>query len=668
MIPPLLAVFFFAAAPAEAQEAAPAPRPTATAPDGAAEAPTQADPAAEAALFALPRLAEETRALFGLIQSGDLAAAAARLDAMIAAHPGLGLLRANRAALAMLEGAPQAALSALEAAVAAGFAGMEAVAADPLFAPLRAEPRFAVLRATEPPALPAPVPAPVQDGQAPVTASSTAWNPEAERLEPRLAWPEAPTAPVLPAGPKIAALELLRDHMRRGRAAGNHGDLYDNRDRGHSALKPEDHPQLAHVTYAPAARAADLDYGLNESLLFGAITLGNSSTALTGGPFWRSLPRLALTRADGTGPLRLWQNAAANHLYVYPAHKDMTDETGDLFPANTPYILVSRGSSGSDQPILSALVLALAALRPETKARLAEEGLVVPTLQMIFRRSLQSVRARETYLSGEAHPAAFEGFTVNAARMVSLAQSIAADAIPAEARLRVVEEDLGTEGVDFFGQGLSEVFFDTPSAVARVWRSRTGRRSMLLSAEDSRDANGRDLAFDWRLLQGDLEKVTIEPLEGGRQARVTLDWHDPFPISEENPRVTARIDIGLFASNGVHDSAPAILSWYFPPHEARRYVPGPDGAPRLAELDHAARPDTYADPMLLPRAAWRDDFHYDEAGTLTGWTRSRPGGPTDNYTAEGRRLLAPGRTEAVVYPLARAASGTLEVTETSALP
>jgi hypothetical protein len=38
------------------------------------------------------------------------------------------------------------------------------------------------------------------------------------------------------------------------------------------------------VTYAPAARAADLDYGLNDRLLFDRPTLGNSSTAITEGP------------------------------------------------------------------------------------------------------------------------------------------------------------------------------------------------------------------------------------------------------------------------------------------------------------------------------------------------------------------------------------------------
>ena len=100
---------------------------------------------------------------------------------------------------------------------------------------------------------------------------------------------------MLPARPKTAALDILREHWKRGRAAGNVGDLYDNRDRGHSALKPEAFPQLAHVAYRPEARAAELDYGLQDKLLFDRPTLGNSSTAVTGGVLWRSLPRLAMT-------------------------------------------------------------------------------------------------------------------------------------------------------------------------------------------------------------------------------------------------------------------------------------------------------------------------------------------------------------------------------------
>ena len=643
---------------AEAPE--PMPRPTATAPD----------PEAEADLFAMPRITEELRFALGRLQGGDLVGAMRILDDLIHRHPKLGFLHANRAALAVLNGETEAALEALEEAARHGAPELPALLADPLFAPLAADPamarRLAALTAAPEP--PPPSPALAASGIAEVSGANTAWNPATERLEPRFVLPEQPLSDaVLPPGPKHNARDLLREHARRGRAAGNHGDLYDNRDRGHSALDLAGFPQVTGIVYAEAARAADVDYGLNDRLLFDRVTFGNSSTALTSGPHWRSLPRHALTRPDGTGPMRLWQNWSANHLYIYPAHQDYGREAGDLFPANTPYALVSVGSSGSDRPFLEAVAMILASFKPATKARLIEEGMVVPTVQFVFRRSLQNVRSREAYFSNAAHPAAFDARSINLARMVSLAQSIEPGAIPAEVRIQVFEEDTAREGVDFFGAGLGEHLFDTPSAVARIWRAKTGRRSMLVSAEASRDINDRPLTFHWRLLQGDPSRVTIEPLEGGRHARITLNWHDRFPVSEDDPQLSARVDIGVFANNGVQDSAPAILSWYFPPHETRDYEEDPDGTPRIVAIDHAdpTKAEVYADPLLLPRADWRDVYAYDEGGTLTGWTRHR-GSRTDSYDAEGRRRLGEDRTEAVLYTLARRPDGIVAIEEVSA--
>lgn len=665
----LLAGLLLLPGPGLPQAGAPLPRPAPDQPAAAAD--PRRDPGAEDDLFAMPRIAEETRAALDRIDAGDLDGAARRLDALVAAHPGLGLLQADRATLFLLQDAPAAALDALAAAAALGFDGFAALAADPLFAGIAGDPRFRALVAAPPrgPAAP-PVPSPIVDGVALVSGANTVWNPGLERLEPRFDFPARATGAVVP-DRKTAATDILREHWRRGRAAGNLGDLYDNRDRGHSSLDPTAHPQLARVAYSDAARAADVDYGLNDRLLFQGVTLGNSSTAITGGGLWRSLPRLALTKPDGTGPMRLWQNASANQLYVYPAHKDYGPEMGDLFPANTPYLLVSHGSSGSDQPLLEAAAMILAAFRPATKARLIKAGLVVPTVQMVFRRSLQTVRSRDDYFSAAAQSAAFETYDINLARMVSLANSIQPGDIPPQVRIRMVGEDLGTEGVDYFGDGLSEPVFDTPAAIARVWRSKAWSRSLTISADETRDPNGRKLGFEWRLLQGDPAHVRITPSEDGRAAVIGLDWQEPFRISKDNPLTSARVDIGVFASNGVHDSAPAILSIYFPPEEARTYAPGPDGRMRIESIDYAARPQAYADPMLIPRADWRDDYHYDAAGTLTGWTRRR-GATRDEYDPTGARILAPAtgaapaRREAVAYPLRRLPDGSLTVEEISA--
>lgn len=631
----------------------------------------------------MPGIATASRAARAMAQAGDLAGAEAVLAPRLAAYPGVGLLQADRALVAMLAGDTDTARAGLLAAGEAGFPDLAAWLADPLFAPLAGDADLAALAATPPAPPPLPAPTAARDGTVPVSGANTLWNPATERLEPRFALPEAPDAPVLPAKPKVAAWDLLRDHAKRGRAAGNHGDLYDNRDRGHSRLDPKAHPQLTAIRYSEAARAADVDYGLNDSLLFGHVTLGNSSTALTGGPLWRSLPRYAMTRPDGTGPLRLWQNAAANQLYIYPAHKDYGAKDGeakdgapadgvigDLFPANTPYVIVTHGSSGSDQPFLDAIAMILAAFRPDTKARLTAENLIVPTVQMVFRRSQQNVLSRDDYFSAAAHPAAYERFNLNIARMVSLANSIAADAIPPQVRIRMVEEELGTEGTDYFGEGLSEQLFDTPGAIARIWRSKAFTRAMTVTAEETTDPNGRPLTFSWRLLQGDPGRVRITPAEDGRSARIEMDWHEPFAISKDNPVRSARVDIGVFANNGVHDSAPAILSMDFPTHEARSYAPGPDGTPRIAAIDHADpdRARAYADPMLMARADWRDDYLYAPDGTPLGWTRTR-GTLTEDFTAQGARIVtrapdgSPLALEDVAYPLRRDADGRLTVEE-----
>jgi hypothetical protein len=317
------------------------------------------------------------------------------------------------------------------------------------------------------------------------------------------------------------------------------------------------------------------------------------------------------------------------------------------------------------------MTLALAAFRPDTKERLIEERMIVPTLQMVFRRSLQHIQSRDAYFTGAAHPVVFQRPQINAARMVSLANSIQPGDIPAQVRLRMEVEEPMREGVDFFGQGLSEQLFEPPGAIARIWRAKAGRRTMTVSAADSRDVNGRPLTFQWHLLQGDPAKVRIEPFDDGVRARITIDWHEPFRISEETPLTTSRVDIGVFANNGVHDSAPAILSFYFQPQEARTYAEDADGTPRILSIDYAARPDTYADPQILARADWRDDYAYAADGTPLGWTRTR-GNVTEAFTPEGERILsrtaegAPLTVEAVVYPLRRDETGRLTVEEIAA--
>lgn len=519
------------------------------------------------------------------------------------------------------------------------------------------------------PETPAPrPPVTAAEGVAVIAAADVVPTPLLGRRLVRLEFPAASTAPVVDPAATDPAAAALRALVAEGRAAGNHGDLYENRDGGHSRLPAAAHSQLTHVRYDASAEAEGLHYGLAGEALFDAPTLGNSSTALTGGPLWRSLPRAALAGGDAAAR-RLFQNYANGQIHVYPEHRDHDPDHGDLIPANTPYLVISQGSSGSDQPHLEALALILAAFRPDTKAALRETGLLAPTVQMVYRRGQDAARTREGYLSGAAHPSVFTAEGLNPARMVALANAITPDAIPPVVLLDVLEETVAVEGRDHFGAGLDERLFDTPSAIARVWRSSAPERTMVVSAAGARDPNGRPLRFEWRLLRGDPDRVRIEPLDAaGTAARITIGWQVPRPVPGRPDIGSARVDIGVFADNGVHLSAPAFVSVLLPAHEARVYETGPDGAERISRIDYAPPEGVYADPALFPRIDWRDDYAYGPDGTLLGWTRTRAD-RTEAFTPDGARVLTrdaagdPAVVEPPRYALARGPDDLPRVTE-----
>lgn len=447
--------------------------------------------------------------------------------------------------------------------------------------------------------------------------------------------------PVL--GPQVRgdAATLLRSLYGRGRAAGLAGVLYDNRDGGHSGLDVTRFPQLTPVVYEEDAREAELHYGLAGPILFRSPVIGNASVAISAGLMRRSMGRLAMTRPGG--PEQATWAYLANHLYVYPEHRDH-DEV-DLYPANWPYMLFSQGSSRSDRPLVDALAFALAALRPETRARLEAERLLAPTLQMVLRRSLTAVRTREAYLSAVAHPTVFRGRDLAPQRMVALANALSPGDIPPVVLLRIESETFQpVAGL----AGVSEGLFDTPAAIARNWRGWEGRKQMRVSAAATRDPNGRPLTFSWVLLRGDPEKVRITPLDPeGRRARITLDWHDRYPVSAHEERLTDRVDIGVFAHNGVHDSAPSFVSVHFPTHQIRRYAAGSDDdPPRLLEIDYdAIGRGVYFDPGVYWSAPWRDVFRHDEAGGITGWVRHHSDGEVSEHDLRedrpGYRIVRP---------------------------
>ena len=394
---------------------------------------------------------------------------------------------------------------------------------------------------------------------------------------------------------KTPAARKLLAWYAQGTAAGNVGDYYDNRDRGHSNLPMAPYPQLSRVSYTQAARGRRLDWAAQRAVL-GHVTFGNSSTSAPpqrGG----SNPRMYYNSPRGLRLLYL--QYTHNNLYIYPEHRDHDPGRngaggyGDLYCTNTPYLIISQGSSGSDQPFMRAMPMVLAAFRPEVKAKLVKTGLLMPTVQMIFRASNSHLYPPgcgptrrlpdEVYLSGKAHPTVFEGRWVNVERMIERAHAIDLDEIPPMVRLTVVEEDLSEPGRGHF-DNRSEKHADTPGAIARLWRGVAGTRRMVVSADDSFDVNGRPLTYRWVVLRGEPSAVRIRPTnERGSTVEITLDYPQRRPVGDSGIE-SNRVDIGAFVHNGRYWSAPAFVTWMGFDDEARTYAP--DG--RVLDIGYGA--------------------------------------------------------------------------------
>ena len=612
----------------------------------------------------------------GLIQVGDLGGAEKVLNGLVAKYPSLAILKFELAVLKLRQNLKDEAIKTLARAVEAGLP--KSILEAPAFTTLRNDPAFQELlsKAGKPPSPPAqpvspPAPQPAEVGNhvAMVDAANTIWDPRLGMLRALFHFSSGRNSTVRDRDISedathdawfTLAAARLNGWLDEGTAAGNYGDLYDNRDGEHSLLPPEIFPELTRVQYSEAARRAGLDGGFNRYFLYNAVTIGNASLALTSGPMWRSLPRVALT--DRLQVDSLYQEYTANHLYIYPAHKDYGTPAGDLITANTPYMLISSGSSGTDQPLLKAVAAILAAFKPEVKAFLSERGLISPTVQWIFRRGQLGIDSDDDYLTGRAHPSAFNGKRINLLDMVERAHRLDAGDVPPVVRLSVQNEDHGAAGIDVMYPSSDETLFDTPSAMAWIFRSTDFTKRLVIDASQTSDPNNRPLTFRWLVLRGDSKQISIRPLnDQGSVAEITIPWN-ARRVGAEN--ITGnRVEIGVFANNGKHWSAPAFINVIFQGNESRVYRP--DG--EIAEVDyHDRNQHRYVDPVLFPVRDWHDAYHYDGSGRLLGWTRSRDGA-TSRFAADGTLVIEsdqvgrPVRTERINYQLRRKPDGGFEV-------
>ena len=409
-----------------------------------------------------------------------------------------------------------------------------------------------------------------------------------------------------------------------GAAAGHAGDRYNNRDRGHSSIRMKAFPGLEKVSYDKGEKG----FGPTVRVREGPV-VGNSSTAskhIELGSHIRSL------YGRKKGLEGLYQQHRGNNLYVYPEHRDHDPGRGDLIPANTPYLIGSQGSSGSDKPFIRAALLTLAAFKPKVKEKLVATGLLMPTVQRILRRSNPRIESEEAYRSGRAHPSVFRRKQLDPIAMVERAQAMTLETIPPLARLRVVSECPPLDRERDYFDPRSERIADTPCAIARVWRGPQTKRTMVISAKDSLDLRGDPLRFEWRLLRGDPERVELEPTgESGVRVRITAKYPHRRAVRYGRGLASSRIDVACFATDGETWSAPSFVTIYGLPEEKRRYEKG-----ELREIDYTTSP--VVDPRLSAVKNWRDVYHYDARGRFAGFTRHRKK-QSRRYSAHGLAAL-----------------------------
>lgn len=411
-----------------------------------------------------------------------------------------------------------------------------------------------------------------------------------------------PTPPITTDTSKVG--ELLRAWEAEGTAAGNVGDWYDNRDREHSGLNLAPWPQLRKVAYTDEERQRRADWGI-QSRVLPFVVFGNSSTA-SGVGHGGSNTRELYTHPVG---LQLLHAQYRQHnLYIYPEHVDHdpghngTPGYGDLYPTNTPYLLTSQGSSGSDQPFMRAMPFLLAAFRPEVKEKLMVTGTLMPTIQMLFRTCNKHLADPGEYLTGKAHPTVFDGRWVDVQNMVRMAHDMTLKTLPPVVHIKVIEEDEPRNGRDFFdapafpaevlaqrypgsefAQRNLEQHADTPAVIARIRRGRNFLRRIVVSAAESVDLNQRPLTFHWVVLRGDAETIRLRRLDAaGTQVEIVVPYTGRGPVLPGSALQSNRVDIGVFVHNGVYYSAPAFVTFFSLDNEARTY----DAQGRILEIGY----------------------------------------------------------------------------------
>lgn len=349
------------------------------------------------------------------------------------------------------------------------------------------------------------------------------------------------------------ACDLVNSLYASGKAAGNSGDTYENRDNLHVNLCEEWTPNpecpLDHRLFPQHAWRLLNQPGAARTLATG-VTIGQASYAGYSDTIGKhSLTSLLYQTQAGADAL--YQQYTHNNLYAYPALEERTHDN----IANTPYtvstVQVSKAgtdsyrlhdASGSEFPFVKLALLGLASLQPDVKRTLISDGRLMGTLQMLIRRSQRSITDESSYLTSSVHNGTFIAHELvngqpvplyDAAKLVRLANGLTLADVPPLPNLTIQSETFTA----------SEKLFSTPGAVARKVPIGSLPRTITVSAGDATNS------YEWRMLSGSAKIAS-----NGNTATITF----------ENGTAATRTDVAVFTKKpgGTYYSVPGIVSIY----------------------------------------------------------------------------------------------------------
>ncbi len=544
-------------------------------------------------------------------------------------------------------------LQMLSRAIDLGFRNPEAIAADTDLKRLKGEAQFAqliararLLQGQPVEGVPVVVPPTVMMGiPFEINASNTVWNMDVGCFQSFFKLLQPVKSDGKASDYKGPAADLIKTWISEKSASGNSGDLYMNRDRGHSKLGVKDFPDLTPVVYCKDAVELKADYNLPNTM-FEYPLIGNSSMAMTKGPYWRSLPRAALS--DQFSSIQQCMLYLNNQMWIYPEHKDYDNELGDLFPVNAPFYTVVQGSSFADKVFMRAFAAAMAAFSPETKRYMVSTKTLAPMMQVLLRCSSGKVHTPDDYLKGSVHPAVFDGADLDVTNLVMRAHDLKPEDVLPVVNLQVVREDSNVSGKDYFDR-LPEALFNTPCCIGRIARGVGYQRTMVIQAQAPLKGSPE---YKWVLLQGDPEKVEIKKLSSdGSRVEINIGWHGFYrpKNSDGTPRrlMSGRVDVGCFLKGRRYYSAPSIISVYHLPSEERVY----NEANKIVSVDYRNPLKRYSDPVLSVQKAWKDLYAYTDSGELKGWYRKLDD-RAERFTYAGHKVLTTDKLDRPVLACA----------------